>query len=198
MRQVVEGVDGVTEVGGLGFTLLGATVPGESDLADVAVAGYELAPSGVPAPPPAGHAWADDRLRDSGVAIGDTLLVGDAVAHYRRYGEGKLAVAFCVSIEHSVKVAEAFRAARKAGFDDATIEMILAGKRPTLADAHEQAFLDLAATIVSGGKPTDEEFAGYAQVLKREGVAETLALLGYYGAVALAMKIHDVPLLSHE
>ena len=78
MREQVEGVDGVTEVGGLGFTLLGATVPGESDLADVAVAGYELAPAGVPDPPPAGHAWADDRLRDAGVAIGDTLLVGPA------------------------------------------------------------------------------------------------------------------------
>jgi putative ABC transport system permease protein len=78
MRQAVEEVDGVTEVGGLGFTLLGATVPGEPDLADVAVAGYELAPAGVPEPPPAGHAWADDRLRDSGVAVGDTLLVGPA------------------------------------------------------------------------------------------------------------------------
>ena len=78
MRETVEGVDGVTEVGGLGFTLLGATVPGEADLADVAVAGYELAPSGVPDPPPAGRAWADDTLQDAGVSIGDTLLVGPA------------------------------------------------------------------------------------------------------------------------
>jgi len=78
MRDVVDGVDGVTAVGGLGFTLLGATVPGETDLADVAVAGYELAPSGVPDPPPAGHAWANDTLQDASVAIGDTLLVGPA------------------------------------------------------------------------------------------------------------------------
>jgi putative ABC transport system permease protein len=67
-----------TDVGGLGFTLLGATVPGESDLADVAVAGYEIAPIGVPDPPPTGHAWADDTLSEAGVSIGDTLLVGPA------------------------------------------------------------------------------------------------------------------------
>lgn len=78
IREAVEAVDGVTEVGGLGFTLLGATVPGETDLADVAVAGYEIAPSGVPDPPPAGHAWADRTLEDAGVSIGDTLLVGPA------------------------------------------------------------------------------------------------------------------------
>ena len=51
------------------------------------------------------------------------------------------------------------RAAKRAGFDDATIAMILAGERPTLADAHEQAFYDLASSIVAGGKPTDEEYA---------------------------------------
>ncbi len=78
MRAVVTSADGVIEVGGLGFTLLGAAVPDETDLADVAVAGYELAPSGVPDPPPVGHAWADDTLQDDGVSIGDTLLVGPA------------------------------------------------------------------------------------------------------------------------
>lgn len=79
-RTTVESATGVDEVGGLGFVLLGAAVPGEDELADVAVAGYELAPSGVPAPPPTGHAWADDRLKDAGVDIGDTLLVGPAAA----------------------------------------------------------------------------------------------------------------------
>jgi len=78
VRRQVEQVDGVEAVGGLGFSLLGATVPGETDLADVAVAGYELPPSGVPDPPSAGHAWADERLREAGVSIGDTLAVGPA------------------------------------------------------------------------------------------------------------------------
>ncbi len=78
VRDAVEGVDGVDMVGGLGFTLLGAVVPGERELADVAIVGYELAPDGVPDPPPAGHAWADSTLQDAGVSIGDTLLLGPA------------------------------------------------------------------------------------------------------------------------
>ncbi|MEN9646153.1 MAG: hypothetical protein RL238_2822 [Actinomycetota bacterium] len=78
-RAAVEAVDGVEEVGGLGFVLLGAEVPGESEPADVAVAGYEIAPKGVPDEPPAtGEGIADERLRDQGVSEGDTILVGPA------------------------------------------------------------------------------------------------------------------------
>lgn len=78
-RATVEAAEGVDEVGGLGFVLLGAEVPGEPEPADVAVAGYELAPKGVPEEPPApGEGIADDRLRDQGVSEGDTILVGPA------------------------------------------------------------------------------------------------------------------------
>jgi 4-carboxymuconolactone decarboxylase len=90
------------------------------------------------------------------------------------------------------------RHAAKAGFDEAQIQALIAGQPIELADEREQAFHDLARTVVSGGKPTDEEFARYERVLGRAAIAETLALLGYYGAVALAMKIHDVPLLDGE
>jgi putative ABC transport system permease protein len=78
VRTTVEHVVGVTEVGGLGFTLLGAKVPGKADLADVAVAGYEIPPKGVPAPQADGKGVADDRLKDFGAKVGDTILVGPA------------------------------------------------------------------------------------------------------------------------
>ncbi|MDP2292926.1 MAG: ABC transporter permease [Actinomycetota bacterium] len=78
LRQQVESADGVDEVGGIGFVLLGAQVPGESELADVAVAGYEIPPKGVPAPPADGEGVADSSLRDRGVSTGDTILVGPA------------------------------------------------------------------------------------------------------------------------
>ena len=80
LRSTVEQVDGVTAVGGLGITLLGAEVPGETEPADVAVAGYELAPSGVPdvATLGPGEGTADRRLEDQGVEVGDTILVGPA------------------------------------------------------------------------------------------------------------------------
>lgn len=78
LRAEVAAAPGVGEVGGLGFVLLGAQVPGESELADVAVAGYELAPKGVPAPPADGEGVADARLQGQGVERGDTILVGPA------------------------------------------------------------------------------------------------------------------------
>lgn len=78
VRATIEALPEVAEVGGLGVVQLGARVPGNGprDLANVAVWGYELAPDGVPAPPPPGEAWADEVLRADGVEVGDELLVG--------------------------------------------------------------------------------------------------------------------------
>lgn len=78
VRTTVEAVEGVESVGGLGVLLLGADRATGGDPLDVAVVGYERAPIGVPDPPPPGEAWVDTRLRDEGVAEGDTLLVGPA------------------------------------------------------------------------------------------------------------------------
>jgi len=78
VRAQVEAAEGVDAVGGVGFVLLGAQVPGESELANVAVAGYELPPKGVPEPPADGDGIADSSLQDQGVSEGDTILVGPA------------------------------------------------------------------------------------------------------------------------
>ena len=63
---------GVRGVGGIGVTQLGARVPGNGprDLVDVALFGYQVAPEGVPAPPPEGAAYADRLLADEGVSTG--------------------------------------------------------------------------------------------------------------------------------
>jgi putative ABC transport system permease protein len=80
VRVRVEAVPGVTSVGGIGVSQLGARVPGNGprDLVDVALVGYQNEPSGVPSPPPAGRAYADSILQDSGVKQGDTLTLGPA------------------------------------------------------------------------------------------------------------------------
>ena len=78
VRDEVAQVEGVTAVGGLGIALVGAKVPGETEVADAAVAGYELPPIGVPEPPAPGEAWADSRLQGFGVDEGETLLLGPA------------------------------------------------------------------------------------------------------------------------
>jgi len=79
-RASIEQIDGVSETGGLGVVLLGARVPGNGprELANTALWGYELPPTGVPEPPPTGSAWADEILQADGVELGDELLIGPA------------------------------------------------------------------------------------------------------------------------
>ena len=52
-RAQVATVSGVTSVGGIGVTPLGARVPGNGprDLTDIVLFGYQDAPDGVPVPP---------------------------------------------------------------------------------------------------------------------------------------------------
>jgi len=47
---------------------------------------------------------------------------------------------------------------------------------------------------VGGAKLSDAEFGEIETALGREGIAEVLVLIGYYTSVALAMKVHDVPI----
>jgi len=74
------------------------------------------------------------------------------------------------------------------------IDVILAGGVPELADAHERAVHRFAAALVAGTKLSDADFAEIEAALGRNGIAEVLVLLGYYTSVALAMKVHEVPI----
>ena len=80
VRETIELLSAVTEVGGLGVVQLGARVPdaGPRDLAGVALFGYELAPTGVPDTPADGQVYADEVLRADGVEDGMELLLGPA------------------------------------------------------------------------------------------------------------------------
>jgi putative ABC transport system permease protein len=75
-RATIDAVDGVEATFGFGIALVGARVPGEADIVDTAVIGYEGNVDGVPAPPPTGKAWADDSLQAGGVDEGDVVRVG--------------------------------------------------------------------------------------------------------------------------
>jgi len=88
VRAQVAAVSGVTSVGGIGVTQLGARVPGNGprDLVDVALFGYERALHGVPSPPTVGLAYADRVLEDQGVEQGDTLALGPARSAVRVAG----------------------------------------------------------------------------------------------------------------
>jgi putative ABC transport system permease protein len=78
-RQV-EGVEGVKRAGGLGSVQLGARLSdsGPRDLFPVVLFGYEIPPSDIGPPPPAGKVIADESLEADGVGVGSTLLIGPA------------------------------------------------------------------------------------------------------------------------
>lgn len=77
-RAEVERVAGVAQVHGLGLALVGGEVPGRSELANLAVLGFEqpVRGMGVTGPPAPGQAIADRSLESVGVRIGQTVLVG--------------------------------------------------------------------------------------------------------------------------
>jgi 4-carboxymuconolactone decarboxylase len=85
------------------------------------------------------------------------------------------------------------REGKAAGLSQETIDAILAGKDPKLTDARERAVHAFATALVNKSKLSDAQFDEIAKTLGRDGIAEVLALLGYYTAVALGMRVHEVP-----
>jgi 4-carboxymuconolactone decarboxylase len=86
------------------------------------------------------------------------------------------------------------RGAREAGVPETAIEAICGGVDPKLPDPHEEAVYRFASALISGIKLADKDFAEVEAALGRTGIAEVLVLLGYYTSVALAMKVHEVPI----
>ena len=79
------------------------------------------------------------------------------------------------------------------GYPQAAMEAIKSGSTPELPDAREKAVYDLCQIAMAPGGGSDEIYDRAAEILGRDGLAEVLALLGYYSAVAMAMKLHRVP-----
>ena len=79
------------------------------------------------------------------------------------------------------------------GYPRAALDAIKAGGTPDLPDAREKAVFDLCRIAMAPGGGSDAVYDEAADLLGRDGLAEVLALLGYYSAVAMAMKLHRVP-----
>jgi 4-carboxymuconolactone decarboxylase len=80
------------------------------------------------------------------------------------------------------------------GVPQGVIDAIRNDKVPDLTSPRERAIYDLAKMGEQAGAGPDATFDRCVAVLGRTGVAEVLALLGYYSAVAMAMKLHRVPI----
>jgi 4-carboxymuconolactone decarboxylase len=80
------------------------------------------------------------------------------------------------------------------GVPQGVIDAIRSDKVPDLADPRERSIYEIAKIAEQPGAGPDEIFDRATKALGRKGLAELLALLGYYSAVAMAMKLHRVPI----
>ena len=84
----------------------------------------------------------------------------------------------------------------KLGIPQSVFDAIRAGQEPVLDNERERAVYDLARIAMEPGAGPDEVFARAERVLGRNGIAEVVALLGYYSSVAMGVKLHRVPVPS--
>jgi 4-carboxymuconolactone decarboxylase len=79
------------------------------------------------------------------------------------------------------------------GFPQSVTDALRGGQVPQLDDERERAVCELAKVAMEPGGGPDEVFERADQLLGRNGIAEVLALLGYYSSVSMAIKLHRVP-----
>ncbi len=81
----------------------------------------------------------------------------------------------------------------KLGIPQTVFDAIRAGQDPVLDDERERTVYDLTRVAMAPGAGSDEVFARAKRLLGRNGIAEVLALLGYYSSVSMGVKLHRVP-----
>ena len=80
------------------------------------------------------------------------------------------------------------------GVPQGVIDAIRTDRAPDLTSSRERAIYEVAKMGEQPGAGADDAFERAVKALGRNGLAEVLALLGYYSAVAMAMKLHRVPI----
>ena len=86
------------------------------------------------------------------------------------------------------------RAGRQAGISDAVIDAIAQGRMPELDDPRERAVVAIATTAERKEPADDTVFDSAVAALGEGGLAELIVFLGYYSAVAIAMKLFRAPI----
>ena len=84
------------------------------------------------------------------------------------------------------------REALEAGLTADVVDAALAARIPPLADARQLALVDALLALDAPGVPSEAVFRAAVEALGERGVAEALALAGYYTAVCLAMKMYAI------
>lgn len=86
------------------------------------------------------------------------------------------------------------REAREAGLGEDVVAALLAGRRAEPADQRQRALADMMAALAGASAPPSASvFDAAVTALGHGGVAEAIAVAGYFTAVALVMKMYAVP-----
>lgn len=84
------------------------------------------------------------------------------------------------------------RHARNTGLDATALDKIVAKQPASFSDPRLQAVYELASAALTGDGVADEAFARFEKILGRRGIAEVLALIGFYTSISLGLKVHGV------
>ena len=85
------------------------------------------------------------------------------------------------------------RAAQDAGLSRGVIRAIADKTAPPLTDPREQAVFRVTAALCDAPHVADEVFDEADKILRQNGIADVLALLGYFASVAFVAKFYAVP-----
>jgi len=110
--------------------------------------------------------------------------------------EREVELVICISANHwkgEYVWAAHVRRCLELGYPQSVFDAIRAGQAPVLDHERERAIFDLTAIAMAPGGGSDEVFNRAENLLGRNGIAEVVALLGYYSSVAMGMKLHRVP-----
>jgi 4-carboxymuconolactone decarboxylase len=107
--------------------------------------------------------------------------------------EAKIVILFTAVHWHANYVFKAHaREARTLGLPDEVIDAIGAGHKPPLTDPREQVIYNLVTQFNGFDPATDAVFEPAIREFGHAGVADLLALCGYFTAVSLATKLYCV------
>lgn len=84
------------------------------------------------------------------------------------------------------------RLARTAGLHDDEVAALTTGSPPPFADVVEQTAAATTLRLLDPGRLTDDEYAEAVRVLGIERVVELVTLVGYYGLLALQLRVFQI------
>lgn len=82
--------------------------------------------------------------------------------------------------------------ARKLGIAPGALEALRLGKPAAFERADEQAVYDLAQELLASREVCDATYSRSKAALGERGVLDVIAVLGYYGLIAMSMKTFDL------